>query len=687
MTYKVEDIIKENLRRLDVIHTPYDPQVGTEYSDIIKRSKIEIPDAPITTMYIPVEMENEIIVQRLRQCGSLKKVAKTYLGSDSESKQIDVWWRFSRARVQYDFEYWCSTQIKIKLKGKPKRDYLILNRAQRYYLLFLERLRKTGLPIFIVLLKARQWGGSTLTQFYMMWIQKYHRKHWNSVIVGDIEKQSKVVLSMYEKACEDYDTFIDEGVPTILKPFGRTNDIRVLEGRECTISVGSMQKPDKIRSEDISMAHFTEFGLWKTTDNKSPDDVKQSLDGTILDDDYSFWVIESTAKGVGNSFHDTFTGAEKGENKYTAVFVPWMMIDMYSRSISKDPSKRVRKSDPDAYEHFISTMSEYEWFLWKEGATLEAINWYRIKSKGVDEWRMKSEYPSTAIEAFQSTGRAMFKDEYLKELYTMCRKPDKVGEIVSSSNGFNKKEFLDNLHFENNDRGHLKMWLDVDKSQDMLERYLVTVDLGKGDSNDADNTIVCVWDRYWQQEGEDGYPEIAAEWAGKESETDLLAWKIAQIAAYYNNALLVIESNTIDSSKEDRFRAILDEIKDYYPNIYKRAIKNKTDVGNTGAFRYGWNTSHRSKEEIIANLQWALRHGMYIERNKEAVDEMKIFERHDDGSLGNVKGKNNHDDRVITRALGIHFCYMNKMGAPRFATKHTTVKTPKRNLANEYTMG
>lgn len=685
MDYKVEDIIRENLRRLEVIHTPYDPQVGTEYSDIIKRSKIEIPDAPLPVQYIPVEMESESIVQVLRQEGSLKKAAKAIIGKDSQRAILRTWRYFIKTRCRYDFEYWGCTQIKIKLKGKSKRDYLVLNRAQRYYLTFLERLRKAGQPIFIVLLKARQWGGSTLTQFYMMWIQKLHKKHWNSVIVGDIEKQSKVVLSMYEKACEDYDTFIDEGVPTALKPFGRTNDIRVLEGRECTISVGSMQKPDKIRSEDISMAHFTEFGLWKTTDNKSPDDVKQSIDGTILDDEYSVWVIESTAKGVGNPFHETYTGAEKGENKYTPAFVPWYMIDMYSRSITKDPSKRAAKSDPEAYPHFIASMSEYEWFLWNEGATLEAINWYRIKSRGVDEWRMKSEYPTTAIEAFQSTGRAIFKDEYLTELYKMCHKPQRVGEIVSSSNGFDKKEFLQNLRFETNDRGNFKMWADVDRSVTMQERYLVTVDLGKGDSNDADNTVVCVFDRYWQQAGEDGYPEVVAEWAGKESETDLLAWKIAQIAAYYNNALLVIESNTIDSSKEDRFRAILDEIKDYYPNLYKRAIKNQNDVGNTGAFRYGWNTSHRSKEEIIANLQWALRHGMYIERNTESVDEMKIFERHEDGSLGNVKGKHNHDDRVITRALGIHFCYGKKMGTPRIVSPSDN-NVAKRPVVNEMTM-
>lgn len=685
MTYKSEDIIQENLRRLEEIHTPYDPQVGTEYCDIIKRTKIEIPDAPLTVQYIPVEMESEYIVQVLRQEGSLKKAAKAIIGKDSQRAVLRTWRYFIKTRCRYDFEYWGCTQIKIKLKGKSKRDYLVLNRAQRYYLTFLERLRKAGQPIFIVLLKARQWGGSTLTQFYMMWIQKLHKKHWNSVIVGDIEKQSKVVLSMYEKACEDYDTFIDEGVPTELKPFGRTNDIRVLEGRECTISVGSMQKPDKIRSEDISMAHFTEYGLWKTTDSKSPDDVKQSIDGTILDDEFSLWVIESTAKGVGNSFHETYTGAEKGENKYTAVFVPWLMIDIYSRSITKDPSKRAIKSDPDAYAHFISTMSEYEWFLWNEGATLEAINWYRIKSRGVDEWRMKSEYPTTAIEAFQSTGRAMFKDEYLTELYKMCRKPAKVGEIVSSSNGFDKKEFLQNLRFEPEDRGHLKMWSDVDTSVEMQERYLVTVDLGKGDSNDADNTVVCVFDRYWQQEGEDGYPEVVAEWAGKESETDLLAWKIAQIASYYNNALLVIESNTIDSSKEDRFRAILDEIKDYYPNLYKRAVKNQNDVGNTGSFRYGWSTNHRSKEEIIANLQWALRDGMYIERNTEAVDEMKIFERHEDGSLGNVKGKHNHDDRVITRAIGIHFCYTNKMGTPRVVSPSES-HIVRRKVVNENTM-
>lgn len=677
MSINPSDIIAENTRRLAYVNAQYDPQKGTQYCNEIQRVPIRVEDAPFIEMNIPVEMENEPVVKLLQQEKSLAKACKRIWGAASETQQISLWRYFHKVRCKYDFEYWCCTQIRIKYKGKGKRDPFILNRAQRYYLSVLERLRKAGVPIYIILLKARQWGGSTMTQFYMMWIQKMHKMHWNSVIVGDVEKQSKVVLAMYEQACQEYDTFIDEGVPTVLKPYGRTNDVRLLEDRGCTISIGSMQKPNKIRSEDISMAHLTEVGIWKETEGKSPEDVIQSIEGSILPGAYTMLVEESTAKGVGNYFHNTYTAAKAGDNNFTPVFIPWFMIDIYSKKISLFNTS----TTDEEYREFIASMTEYEWSLWQLGATLEAINWYRTKSRGMDEWRMKSEFPSTDIEAFQSTGRGYFKDEYLEECYQSCRQPKIVGEIVSSASSLNKTQYLKNLRIEPNSKGNLKVWTDVDRSIDMHDRYVVCVDLGKGATDAADSTIACVFDRYWQQEGEDGYPEVVAEWAGKESETDLLAWRIAQIAAYYNNALLVIESNTIDSNKESRFRAVLDEIKDYYPNIYKRSIANKTDVGTTGGFRYGWNTNHQSKEEICADLGWALREGMYVERCREAVDEMKIFERKADGSLGNVEGKHNHDDRVITRALGVHFCY-KKMSAPR-VSKPTDVHTVTKTIIND----
>ena len=681
-----DDILAENRRRLAIINRPYDPLRGTEYTKVIPRFHIHIADAPLPEQNIPVEMRSSSLVMLLAQTGSLAKAARLMFGNDSIRTQIEVWKAFVSLRIQYDVEFWLCTHIKIKLKGKPRRDYFVLNRAQRRYLFKLEKLRKAGVPIDIILLKARQWGGSTLTQFYMFWIQKVHRKHWNSVICGDVEKQSKVVLAMLENAAADYDTFIDNGQPTVLKPYGRTDSVRVIQGRECTIAVGSAQKPDKVRSEDISMAHLTEVGVWKETLGKKPEDLIESIQGGMLQGAYTLFVLESTAKGVGNYFHRTWLAAKRHQHNLLPVFIPWYMIDIYSKPIFRRNAKEGKKRA--AYIAFMDSMSDYEWWLFDKGATLEAINWYRYKLRSMDgdEARMKSEYPTTPEEAFQSTGTMYFKHRYLDELRQSCRAPKQVGDIVSKANDAGKEAYLRDLRFEPDQHGHFKMWEDVDKSVKMLNRYVVCVDLGKGASEDADSSIACVFDRYWQQPGEDGYPEVVGELAVKESETDLLAWKIAQIAAYYNNALLVIESNTIDSSKEDRFRAVLDEIKDYYPNIYKRPIVNKQDVGNTGGFRYGWSTNHASKEEIMADLAWAMREGMYVERCDEAVDEMTIFERHADGSLGNVEGKGNHDDRVITRGLGIHFCY-KKMDAPRIVDNQTSENvTVTKKIVNEMTI-
>ena len=67
---------------------------------------------------------------------------------------------------------------------------------------------------------------------------------------------------------------------------------------------------------------------------------------------------------------------------------------------------------------------------------------------------------------------------------------------------------------------------------------------------------------------------------------------------------------------------MLVEIKDYYRNLYKRSANNTTD--NSGKIeRYGWSTNSSSKPQICAMLKTCLREGLYYERCREAVDEMK----------------------------------------------------------------
>ena len=96
-------------------------------------------------------------------------------------------------------------------KGKGRDTAFTLNRPQRIYLKAMEELRIAQKPIDIILCKARQWGGSTLTQLYMLWIQLVHKRNWNSVICGDIEKQSSIVAGMLAKVISRYPTWATGG--------------------------------------------------------------------------------------------------------------------------------------------------------------------------------------------------------------------------------------------------------------------------------------------------------------------------------------------------------------------------------------------------------------------------------------------------------------------------------------------
>lgn len=661
------DYIRLNEERLQKNRQPYDPITGTEFSPEIKRSLLEIPDAPIPVQYIPVEMEKENIVRLIRKKKTLLQTGKAVFGGQiTESKAIKVWLLLMQKRNKHDFEFFAATQIEITHKTEGRIVPFVLNRAQRIYLVELEKLRKSGKPIDIILLKARQWGGSTLTIFYSFWIQMMWKTNWNSALCADVDDQAKNVLGMLSQAIERYDTFITGGIPLKFTPYMRTDSTRVIEGRNCTISVGSAQHPEKIRSQNISMAHLTEVGIWKATLSKKPEDLVQSIFGSIVSAPYTMKVLESTAKGTGNYFHRTWLAASNKKNNFTPVFIPWYVIDMYQETIEN-------------YEEFICSMNGYEQMLFEKGATLEAIKWYRSKSIEFPEhWRMCSEYPTTADEAFQSTGHNFYPVEYVEELRKGCTEPETIGEITANER--KGKEAFEGIRIFSQTNGNLKIWKMPDNETKMSNRYLVVVDIG-GRSEKADNSVICVFDRYWQHEV-GGIPEIAAEWCGH-IEIDLLAWKAAQIAMSYSNALLVVESNTLETkgTEGNHFNTLLSEIAEYYPNMYRRTKEEQLVKG--GTVRYGFHTNTLTKTMVCDHQLEVIRDGLYIERCMEAVDEHKTFEVKADGSLGAVDGC--HDDRHITRAIGNYFCY-KVMPVPQFLTGTNTKFTASKKIINEYSI-
>ena len=260
-----------------------------------------------------------------------------------------------------------------------------------------------------------------------------------------------------------------------------------------------------------------------------------------------------------------------------------------------------------------------------------------------------AEFPSTAIEAFVHSGEIIFNADHCELLRKTCRQPDFMGEIFSRSNRNTGRTALTELDLTPQHNGCFKIWTKPDTSVRVARRYIVSVDVG-GRSAKADYSVITVLDRYWLIEG--GVPEVVAEWRGH-IDHDLLAWKAAQIATFYDNALLVIESNTIESKDNpdaytDDF--ILDQIADAYDNLYARQDPQRIREGLPP--RWGFHTNRKTKTTLVDTMIAIVRTQSYIERNDLAIDEMLTYERLPNGGYAATLG--HHDDILMTRMIALY---------------------------------
>jgi hypothetical protein len=590
--------------------------------------------------------ENKTFIDELNKFESIEDLLKS-TGQRSHQMAVSALLKeITDMRFKHDLEYWCITCIKIKDKESERIIPFKLNRPQRRLLARLEKMRTESVPIRIILLKARQWGGSTLVQIYMAWIQIIHRTNWHSVVVTDVEEQARNIRGMYSRLANKYPSAF--GVID-LNPYEGSSKTKILADRGCTIGIGSVQKPEGLRSFDLAMSHLSEVAFFKSTPQRSAEDLVQNIRAGIASMPYTLAVLESTAKGVGNFFHREWQAAVSGKSNYDPVFIPWFEIERYQHVI---PDKK----------QFIEWMmtNDYAQYLWAIGATLEGIKWYFDTKIGenYDDWRMKSEFPSSAEEAFQSTGARVFAQNYVNAARKNCKDPEFRGDVKGRS--MKGKDAFEDLEFQQNDKGQLSVWNFPDKTIEISDRYCTVVDIG-GRTKDADWSVIKVFDRYFMTEM--GVPEVAAVWEGH-IDQDLVSWKAAQISRLYNNALLIVEFNSLKKeqaeSEGDHHLTVLNEIVKFYKNIFARNDPEKIRQGIPA--KYGFHTNSSTKPMIIDELNGSLREETYIERDARATYQMDTYEIKPDGSYGAVEGQ--HDDHVMVTAIGVWAC-LKYMPMPR----------------------
>lgn len=150
--------------------------------------------------------------------------------------------------------------------------------------------------------------------------------------------------------------------------------------------------------------------------------------------------------------------------------------------------------------------------------------------------------------------------------------------------------------------------------------------------------MIVVLDR----RGVSGLPEVVAQWRGH-CDHDVLAWLAARIAEFYNRALLVFESNTLESENIDGDPAeyILSQVDRSYDNLYYRP-----------GGKIGFHTNRSTKTLAVNALYTAVRDGGYVERSDGALNEMLAYQTTESGGFGASPG--NHDDMVMARAIALY---------------------------------
>ncbi len=680
---EIDAILAENDRRNDRLHAPFDPITGK--GSIGTRTLLSIPDFILPQQWVPQSMIHIPLIQSITLFGSIRQFLAKGLEVTPTPQEISkVARQIIRIRCRHDFPFWCAMFVKVKKKGGGDDVLFRLWFPQRRLVSIFEECRLAGQPIRIIMLKARQWGGSTTTQLYMAWLQFLHRKGLNSLIIAHQGSASDEIKDMFDRMIQSYPAEMlhppghrwSDADPKIVG-VGKSGSIHRVPARNCKIKIGTAERPDSCRGGDYNLVHLSEVGLWRKTDGKSPEDIVRSACSGILYRPYTMIVYESTANGTGNFFHSEYQAAAypapdaKVRSQFRPLFIPWFEIEQYSLPF-ESPDKLIHFARSlYAGRHAPSALSSreesgrYLWWLWEKGATLEAINWYVHERAGKNSHAvMASEYPSDDVEAFVHSGTMVFDRYTVREYRPACTPPRFIGEL--SADAPEGKGALKGIRFRPDSQGLFHIWAkpEIDPEMRVTDRYLVVVDIG-GRSDKADWSVIVVFDRMDMAEG---LPQsVVAQWRGH-CDIDRLAWRAARIAAYYDNALLVIESNTLETHDRERqieggdqSQYILNQISDVYPNLYARR-QSEDEIRQGIPRKYGFHTNTATKPMVITTLIKAVRDHLFIERDTLLLDELLTYERKPNGAYGAIPGR--HDDLLMTRAIGLHIS-LYEMPVPR----------------------
>ena len=499
-------------------------------------------------------------------------------------KEIDK--RKKIEKSKNDFEDFARRQLRIITKDAAQ-GYVPFefNEAQKKIHVAIEKQIKEKGRVRALVLKARQQGISTYTAGRVFW-KTFYTPHTRSVVIAHDSATSDALFTMSKNFI---DRMSDDFKPELIRSNAKEVKFSHNDSGFRLYTAGS---PEAGRGTTPTILHCSECAFWQS-DEKILAGLFQgvsSADGTEI-------ILESTANGATGAFYRMWKAAERGENDYVPIFLPWFMTKEYTMT------------PPDNFERNIQEEELSEEYDLDNGQ----LWWRRMKIGEGGESKFRQEYPSTAEEAFVVSGKNVFNVEKLNKLETKAPKSLREFDITMSS-------------WEEKREGNLSIW----ESPGFDEKFIIGADVALGVGQDYSAAVVLNKGR-----------QVVAVYRDNRVDPAMFGRDLFYLGRYYNNALLAVESNSMGISTLQKLK----EMK--YVNLYYQTqIANLTDEDGV---RLGFRTTSASKPAIISNLKNWIDNDEVAIWSSDIVSELRDYVSDDKGKTNASRGST--DDTVMSLAI------------------------------------
>jgi hypothetical protein len=514
---------------------------------------------------------------------------------------------------------WRLTNLYWLITKDGKKEVFSMNRAQKH---FFDNYLNVPNPFHRhIILKSRQLGFTTFIDLYIL-----------DEILFTTNKEGIIIAHKLEDATTIFDKKIDFAIRNMAEDvkgaFFRLNrnssrkiQVTIDYGKEVG-STSSILVSTSGRSGTYHLVHISEFAKMCVMFPKRAEEVITGTFPAVPFDGYVF--IESTAEGMAGYFYEMFNENWLSREKLTHTlsrvqFIPhfynWQYDDMEMKKISEAvPVSQMEECEIPWAEY------QKEYNLTDIEITYYYMKWLQLGGKsGTDAVKkLKQEYPTTAEEAFLSTGQSYFPTAKVASLLSQV-KPGIKGEFIDDGSG--------KIKFMESHAGNFEMFAPPEQGT----KYVVGGDTAEGLAH-GDAQVLYVINHKTEE---------CAGLYRSQVPPDELATDAYKIGKFYNWALLGIEVNKDGLWVNDALEKM------GYLNLYYR--KAFDDITQKVTKYFGWKTTSATRPFALASLK-----AIFLRKDKgfpaPLLGEMFTFVRNAKGKAEAMQGK--HDDIIMAASIG-----------------------------------